>query len=463
MKSEKRVQLKRIPASFRDPSGFVFSRGEALYRQINLVYQKNYDHLMKSGLYKKLLQEGLLIPHGEVDLGQRHFQQAYKVIQPEVVSFVSYPYEWCFSELQDAALATLQIQKYALEFGMVLKDASAYNIQFCGGKPKLIDTLSFEMYEDGEPWIAYQQFCQHFLAPLALISYRDVRLSQFLRLYLDGIPLDLTSSLLPFRAFLKPSIFAHIRLHAGMQRRSEKQERPRSTFSLPRKKLFALVDSLNSLVGSFSWQPKHGMWAEYYGQTNYSTQAFHDKKQVIEEFLEILHPNRVWDIGGNTGVFGRIASDKNIETVCFDEDSAAVEKNYLEMRSKNERNMLPLVLDVSNPSPSIGWANEERNSLRDRGPADNILALALVHHLVISNNVPFTEIARFFSAIGKSLIIEFVQREDSQVRRMLARSDHGFPGYNRKDFEEAFRTFFSIQVMRPIKNSKRSLYLMKKI
>ena len=243
---------QRILSSFRDPDGFLFAAGNILYRQVNLAYRNHYDRLMGSGLFQELGKKDLLISHTETDMARKFSHDAYKIIRPEVVPFISYPYEWCFDQLKDAALATLQIQKCALDFGMTLKDASAYNIQFFHGKPKLIDTLSFEIYKEGSPWIAYRQFCQHFLAPLALMSYRDVRLSQLMRIYIDGIPLDLASSLLPFRAFLRPSLWAHIRLHAGMQRRFAGKRLPKPPF-LSKKSFFAFIVLIH-LVRIGIWQ-----------------------------------------------------------------------------------------------------------------------------------------------------------------------------------------------------------------
>jgi hypothetical protein len=192
-----KTQTTNLVSSFRDPSGFLFIREGILYRQVNQVYREDYSRLMDSGLYEKLVKNGLLITHAETDIQPADGVLSYKVICPERVPFISYPYEWSFGQLQDAALATLSIQRRALKLGMSLKDASAYNIQFPKGKAMLIDTLSFEQYQEGEPWVAYRQFCQHFLAPLALMAYKDVRLNQLLRIYIDGIPLDLASKLLP--------------------------------------------------------------------------------------------------------------------------------------------------------------------------------------------------------------------------------------------------------------------------
>jgi hypothetical protein len=205
-------------ASFRDPSGFVFLRDGVIYRQVNRVYQNNYDHFIRSGLWDKLVEDGLLIAHSEVELEQSATGTAYKVIEPALIPFISYPYEWCFSQLKDAGLLTLEIQLKALEFGMSLKDCSAYNIQFNQGKPIFIDTLSFEMYREGQPWVAYRQFCQHFLAPLVLMSQTDIRLQQLLRIYIDGVPLDLASSLLPARSWLNFAWLSHIHMHAKSQK-----------------------------------------------------------------------------------------------------------------------------------------------------------------------------------------------------------------------------------------------------
>ena len=219
----------RLSSSFRDPSGFLFTENGTLFRAVSCRYRQHYDHLIQSELYDKLVENKLLIPHKEVDLGTiKHFpgsrEDVYKIIQPERVPFISYPYEWCFSQLKDAALTTLKIQKQALDHGMVLKDASAYNIQFYKGVPLLIDTLSFEIYQENQPWVAYRQFCQHFLAPLALMAARDIRLGQLMRIYIDGVPLDLASGLLSSSSWLKPALLTHIHLHAKAQKRYEKTD-----------------------------------------------------------------------------------------------------------------------------------------------------------------------------------------------------------------------------------------------
>lgn len=449
---------KRLAASFRDPSGYLFEREGRLYRQVNRVYQADYDHLMQSGLYARLVKNGRLIAHQEVDLPADDPAPAYRVIQPERVDFISYPYEWSFSQLKDAALLTLSIQKSALKMGMSLKDASAYNIQFQHGRPVLIDTLSFEMYPDGQPWVAYRQFCQHFLAPLALMAYRDVRLSQLLRVYIDGVPLDLASGLLPLSARLNAGLFMHLFLHAGAQKRYSQQDAPARSANMRKEVLVGLIDSLENTVRKLLWKPAGTEWGSYYEATNYSDSAFENKAAAVRELIALIQPRSVWDMGANTGVFSRLAAEQGIDTVSFDIDPVAVEKNYLQVKQNQETHLLPLVLDLTNPSPALGWGGEERSAWTDRGPVDAILALALIHHLAISNNVPLPGVAALFARLARHLIIEFVPKEDSQVQRLLATRKDIFTDYTREWFERAFQPFYVIREMRPVAGSRRVLY-----
>jgi hypothetical protein len=449
-----------LPSSFRDPSGFLFERNGALYRQVNRRYRDDYDLLFSSGLFDALTDQGLLVRHAEADVPPPDPEAAYKVIQPQLIPFISYPYEWCFSELKEAALATLKIQRVALEHGMSLKDASAFNIQFVDGRPLLVDTLSFEKLRL-RPWIAYRQFCQHFLNPLLLAAYKDFQLNQLSRVFIDGIPMSLASRLLPFRTRLRPGIASHVHLHALSQKVfSKKAVKVREREVRPLQ-LAGLVESLDSLVRRLRLRLKKTEWAQYYQETNYSPEGFERKKRIVEEFLEVIKPGTVWDLGANTGVFSRLASRKGIGTVAFDVDFIAVEVNYKECLEKEDKNLLPLVMDLTNPSPAIGWENRERKSLEERGPADAVLALALVHHLAISNNLPLPKIAEYFSRIGRWLVIEFVPKSDSQVQRLLATREDIFDRYTRSDFEAQFNRFFEMARIAPVEGTERILYLMK--
>ena len=452
----------QLSASFRDPSGFLFSRGGVLYRQVNRAYEQEFTRLMESGLYEKLVKAGLLIPHVEVDQAPAEGEAGFKIIQPERVAFISYPYEWSFGQLKDAALATLSIQRRALKAGMSLKDASAYNIQFVRGKAALIDTLSFETYKEGQPWVAYRQFCQHFLAPLALMALNDVRLNQLLRVYIDGVPLDLASGLLPSRTRFNFGLLTHIHLHAGAQKRYSGEDVKSRSGTMSQTAMTGLIDNLEATIKKLDWTPRGTEWSDYYGNTNYSDAAFEHKKRLVEEWTNRIKPMLAWDLGANNGVFSRVVSGTGAQVISFDIDPAAVEQNYRKVKADKTQNLLPLLLDLTNPSPAIGWANRERNSFGERGPADLILGLALIHHLAISNNVPLPHLADFFAEAGKWLVIEFVPKSDSQVERLLTSRVDIFPQYTREGFEAAFSKRFDIRSAIDLRESERVLYLLEK-
>lgn len=449
-------------SSFRDPSGFLVWDGDELFRQINMNYKNNYDHLMSSGLYATLVEKGLLISHHELNKHEGFSEDAYKIIQPEIINFISYPYEWAFSQLKDAALTTLKIQKICLDYGMSLKDASAYNIQFLNGKPIFIDTLSFEIYEKGKPWAAYKQFCQHFLAPLALMSFTDIRLNQLLKNYIDGIPLDLAAKLLPGKTLFNISLLMHLHWHAKAQIKYGKGKIKPKSIKIKLSNLYAIIDSLEGVINKIKLKSQVTEWDDYYTQTNYSGEAFAHKKKIVKEYLKYIKPSWLWDLGANNGVFTRIASQEGIDCIAFDVDPLAVEHNYLMMKDSQERNNLPVVIDLTNPSPSIGWNNNERMTIKERGLPDTVMALALIHHMAITNNLPFEKAASFFDEISTNLIIEFVPKSDSQVKKMLISREDIFLDYGQSNFERAFTSYFDILSKEKIKGSERLMYLMKK-
>lgn len=454
-----------LASSFRDPSGFLFRLDDCLYRQVNRSYAENYDRLIESGLYRALSEAGRLVAHEEVaeDAHAPEPERAYKVLRPELIPFISYPYEWSFSQLQDAALLTLEIQRRSLEAGMSLKDCSAYNVQFKDGRPIFIDTLSFEVYRQGEPWVAYRQFCQHFLAPLALMSRVDIRLSRLLRMYLDGIPLDLASRLLPRRTWLKLGLGIHIHLHAKSQSIfAEKTEKPKRRAAVSLNALRGLVDSLDSSVRKLKWRVGRTEWSDYYNELSYSGAEFDRKRKFVSEYLEQAKPSSVWDLGANTGRLSRLASERGIPTVAFDVDPACVEANRREVVRRGETRLLPLWLDLTNPSPGLGWAGAERMSLAERGPADLVMALALVHHLAIGNNVPLGDVAAYLSRLGRRLIIEFVPKSDPQVGRLLVVREDVFDTYTQADFETSFSRHFEIERSDSLQDGGRRLYMMKR-
>jgi hypothetical protein len=456
------MSWEAVEGSFRDPSGFVYTRDGTLYRQVNDSFRQNFEAFLASGLYDELAREGLLIPHQSVSLDLAATDQAYAVLQPERIGFISYPYEWSFGQLQDAASLTLEIQRRALGRGFTLRDSSAYNVQFQGGRPIFIDTLSFEPLEQGKPWAAYKQFCEHFLLPLELMSSRDVRCGTLLRSYVDGIPLDLGSTLLPRRSWLGVSTLLHIHLHAWAQGRyaGSSVGTVAKGRSMSRKGLVTLVNNLQSAVRRLSWRAAGTEWADYITDNNYSPAAAQSKRETVGGYLRGSGACTVWDLGANTGEYSRVAREMAPLVVSFDVDPAAVERNYRRVRQEREAGILPLLLDLTNPSPAQGWGGRERLSLEERGPADALLALALIHHLAIGHNLPLERIAAYLARLGRLLIIEFVPKSDSQVKRLLLSRPDIFPDYTKEGFEEAFRRHYAIEAVARVEDSERWLYRM---
>lgn len=450
----------RLPSSFRDPSGFVFIANDTIFRQVNRVSEGDWTCFKDSGLASDLVDAGLILPFESVGLEMALTESALDVIRPERVPLISYPYEWGFSQLQDAALLTLEIMRRALGKGMWLKDASAYNVQFLRGRAVHVDTLSFERYPEGQPWIAYGQFCRHFLAPLALAAHVDIRLFDELRSHVDGIPLDLAARLLPRGTKFNFGLLTHIHLHGGAEKGGGESDRPMR--SIPKTALLGMIDNLERTVRGLKWNPGKTVWGDYYGNTNYSDSAFEAKKKLVGEYAAAVSPKPLscWDLGANTGVFSEVIADGGVPTWAWDLDPAAVEQAYLRWKGAKRENIVPLVQDFSNPSPALGWANSERDSFLERGPADLILALALVHHLAIGNNVPLPEVADWMHRLGKWAIVEFVPKDDSQVQRMLRRRKDVFDDYSLEGFERAFAERFEVRRREQIAGTGRVLFLL---
>lgn len=456
------MKANRLDASFRDPAGFVFKNKTGnILRQVNKAGAIDFELLLSSGLYNDLAKQGIIVTHTPVSGQQAISTDAYKVIKPQQIPFITYPFEWSFSQLKDAALLTLAIQREALVHGMTLKDASAYNIQFLGSSPIFIDTLSFEKYVPGRPWQAYKQFCQHFLAPLALMAYTDTRTQQLLRANIDGIPLDLAKKLLPRRAKLTLGLVMHIVLHSKAQSAKEaKHERP--TRHVSQASLEAILRNLEKNIQKLSSPISKTEWGDYYQKTNYSSSAADQKAKLIKDFIKPLKLQTVLDIGGNNGRYSRVLHELSIDTICTDIDPNAVEANYHYAKTHKEKHMLPMLVDVTNPGGALGWANQEREPIHTRLQTDAIMALAVIHHLAISNNVPLATIARYFSQFAPYLVIEFVPKEDSQVQKLLSTRADILPEYNEAGFQAALGQYFKLVKQDSIRGTKRSLYLFKR-
>jgi len=468
-----RPAAEREPGSYRDPSGFVFRRDGVLYRQINASFADDWAAFESSGLHAALVSGGLLVADVPAPLEVAPEPGAVAVIQPAEVGFISHPFEWSFSQLKDAALLTLRAQALAGEKGMTLRDASAYNVQFRDGKPVLIDTLSFERAGADQPWKPYRQFCENFLAPLALMAKRDGRLGQLLRTWIDGIPLDLASELLPRGTrYFSPGLAAHIHLHARAQRQHAGDSGPDGasatsprTVTMSENRRLALLDHLRRTVEGLKLPAQGTVWADYADQTSYSETGTACKEAIVKSMLEAIAAEggkRAWDVGANTGRYSAIAADAGFWVLALDIDWAAVERHYLALCASGDKRIMPLLADIAEPSPAIGWENAERPSLIDRANADVVIGLALVHHLAIGRNVPLPMVSRLMARLGPNLIVEWVPKADPMVQKLLAAREDIFADYSPEGFRAAFSRDFEIVEERQIEDSSRGLFRMRR-
>lgn len=447
---------RRIGASFRDPAGFVFSREGQVLRAVTVHGAPDYEHLMASGLGHELMRDGLLISHSENRIGSQDTTGIRYELRPEPIEVVSYPYEWCFSQLKDAALLTLEVQGRALEKGMSLKDASAFNVQFCDGRPVFIDTLSFERDHDG-PWVAYEQFCRHFLAPLMLMRWVSPELGRMLCLDLNGVGLEAASRALGWTTYLRSAALLHIHLHARAirGRAVTHPARQRSTGGHGKREL---AESLSRAIEGIKAAHKGSEWSDYQEQSShYTREAAEAKAQFVWRILDRTARGLVYDVGGNTGQFSRMAAAAGRFCVLYDADIECIERAYAHVKNANERRILPLRLDVSNPTPSLGVNLAERDGLFDRRRAGLVMALALVHHLRLRENIPFAMMAEFFSRLGNRLLIEWVGPQDEKALAMLATKRTPVAGYSLEEFLAAFSSRYRLTEQAALPGMDRKL------
>ena len=451
------MEINREESSFRDPAGYIYYRNNRVYRKIFKCYFKQYDYLMNSGLYKELINRNLLIPHKEIKRVDE-----YIIIEVEKIPFISYPYEWGFEQFKDASLLTLEINKLALEYGMILKDASGFNVQFFKGKPIFIDTLSFDFYEEGMPWGAYGQFIRHFMGPILLMKYVDERLNCLLKNYIDGIPVDLAASLLKGRGGFPAK--QHIKWHSKAIKNYNDTKENVKILKMSKTSLVQMVDMMIRQITNLNRKVVESEWGDYYNNTNYDDKAFKHKLKLVSDYIDNIKFKRddiLFDIGANDGKFSRIVAKKNINVISYDFDINCINHSYNMIKESKEENILPLFLDVTNPTPDIGFGLVERKSINSRGNVRCVMALALIQHIAISNNVYFDDIGKWFSKLGNYLIIEFVPKDDSKVEKLLRTRKDIFDWYNINTFEECMCKYFKIIKKDNIKSSKRVIYLMR--
>jgi hypothetical protein len=450
-----------LDASFRDPAGYVFEKEGIFYRQVNKIFQEDFDFFLQTGCYDQLVKKELLIPHTEVRENLTGDPNHYKTLLPDQLSFVSYPYEWCFDMLKDAALLTLKIARECLRSGVMLRDATPYNVQWQKGRMIFIDTLSFEKYDATKPWIAYRQFCEAFLAPLLLMHYSGQPLQGMMQGFPEGIPLQIASSLLPVRSRFSLSTYLHLHLHAKFTGKKFSPSKKEHDFS--EKKLSAILDSLYDLVNGLQWKGATTTWENYYDEASQRDGYLEKKKAFVLELLNQSTPfSRVIDLGANEGFFSEMTAARNACTIATDADHAAINNLYVKEKKKGGQYILPLLLDLANPTPAIGLQNTERPSFLQRTKVDLALALAIIHHLSIGKNIPFERTAATMAGITDWLIIEFVPREDEKVQVMLSTKKDIYNNYDEPNFLLSFEKYFSIKQRIPVPGTYRTLYLMKR-
>lgn len=455
------MESKRNTSSFRDPSGYVFMEDGKLKRIINPIYFEQYKALTDGGFYKTLFDKKYLIPHQEVSKTEIEIS-----IEASKIPFITYPYEWSFLQYKHAALLTLKIQKLCLENNFTLKDASAFNITFHEGKPIFIDTLSFDFYQENNPWLAYKQFIMHFLGPLVLTKYFGQDHLKTLSQNLEGISLQKLSQLLPFKSYFSPTILTNIHLLAKYDKKYESDKKTVNN-NLSKASQIKLLDGLYDFISNLSVNEKTE-WDHYYNQINYDDVAYQFKKEVVKDWFLLIKGESLIDIGGNDGTFSRELKDIAKLIIVADVDPNAVEQNYKQVLKSKEKSILPIVADVLNPSANYGFNNEERFSFIDRVKDSNLdgcLALAVIHHITLSGNIPFSLSAQFFSKMAPNLLIEFPTRSDSWVQFLLDSKrefKNHFDFYNEENFEKEYSVYFEIVDKQQIASSERILYSLKR-
>lgn len=451
------------PGSFRDRSNRVFKGTHGVFRGLTTGACQDWRHLSSSQLFSQFTASGKLI-RSELMEGKPVTGSSDYVawLRHERVRFISYPYEWSFGMLKDAALLQLELLLAALDEGMTLKDGSPYNVQWFGARPVFIDTPSFTQDGADAPWAGYTQFCRLCLYPLLLTAYKNVPFHPWLKGSLEGIDVEAANRMFSMLDCLRPGIFAHVYLQAKLatrysaSRRDLRQEVRDVGFN--RELVRINARRLHKLVSDLEWNSVTSTWSHYTDLGHYSDKDAEEKRAFVVDVLGQHHRSLVWDLGCNTGGFSELAMEHADYVVAMDADHLAVERLYQRLKSEQKENILPLIMDLSDPSPNRGWRCMERSSLSFRGQPDLILCLALIHHMVISANVPLSELIAWFADLGEELVIEFVAKDDPMVKKLLLNKHDQYDDYTLGHFERCLQQHFKIQKRYTLAAGTRTLY-----
>ena len=443
-------------ASFRDHAGRVEERGGELWRVVDQSFVESFGEVVSSGLYDELRAAKLLVGHGPVlprSDGGLEFA-------PERVPFISYPYEWTPRQLQHAALLTLDVAARAHARGFCLRDASAHNVQFHRGHPIFIDSLSFVRREPGSPWLAYGQFCRHFLAPLALASLIDPAMIRLSAQFADGIPLRTAARLLGRRGMMRSGVLVHVHLHALAERRASHTPH-RSTAAIPARRVSQLLDGLRSTIDALPFDIERSAWSSYEGGSHYAGAARTQKDGFVDRAVAAVRPASLWDLGANTGDAGFRNVPHGGYALAVEADLACAEACYARARFSGAP-VATIWTDLLCPTPAVGWANEERASLTERGPTDIVLALALLHHLCISGRVPLARVVDWLAQICRHAVVEVPERHDPMVQSMLRDSSGQLGAFGCEAFRALAATHFDVLAEEPLDGLARTMFFLRR-
>lgn len=453
------------PGSFRDRDGRVYHSGKRIFRGLSTSAMDSYRQLQNKPFYQALVDSGYVIKTRELQpdenpLPDEVVSQWAGFLEHDAVPVISYPYEWTFSMLKAAASLQLHLIERAVSNGFTLKDATPYNIQFVGCKPIFIDTPSFEPLTEGEPWSGYRQFCEMFLFPLFLQAYKGCNFQPFMRAAIDGVGVQTAASLFGFRDRFRKGVMGHVWLQSKLDRRfSASSENVRSNLKsagFNREMILVNVRKLQKLVTNLQWQATGSEWGDYSEFHNYTDDDHKRKEGFVREAIRAEKPDVVWDIGCNTGQFSRIAASECRQVVATDIDHVAVERLYLDKNTS--ANILPLIQNVADPSPNWGWRNTERSDLQTRSKPDLILCLALIHHVVITANIPLAEFIDWLAGLTDKLVIEYVSRSDDKVKTLLRNKQDKYNDYSCESLEVNLQRHFKINQQQEVNNGNRTLY-----
>jgi hypothetical protein len=456
--------LRFEPGSFRDPAARVLWHHGTVYRYLSAEALHNWERLSSTRFFRRFTDAGSLIPTERThDVQTPPFSTPWvAALRHDTVPVISYPYEWCFGMLRDAALLQLDLLSAALEEGMTLKDATPFNVQWIGARPVFIDVGSFAVAEPGAAWGGYRQFCEMYLYPLFLQAYKNVPFHPWLRGSLEGIDARTCNRLLSVRDWFRRGVFAHVYLLSKFQSRYESTDRNvgidlrAAGFGIELVK--NNVRRLRRLVERLEWNQSRSAWSDYAQSNTYDRGDQDHKQQFVRQATGHRRWSLVWDLGCNTGDYARIAADHANCVVALDADHLAVERLYRTLKAERNSAILPLVGDVTDPTPGLGWRGVERRTLLDRGRPELVLALALIHHLALSRNIPVPDLIDWFASLRSDLVVEFVAPDDPMSQRLLRHKGGLDFGYTQDSFERYLSRHFTVLRVERLGSGTRTMY-----